>query len=48
MILSDTPELSNQHEMQESMMNFVKSALNDVLIYMVEMGNKVERRSVLQ
>jgi GTP-binding protein Era len=35
-------ELMPAYEMQESMMNFVKSAFEDadILIYMVEIGNK--------
>jgi GTP-binding protein Era len=42
-ILSDTPGIIKPaYEMQESMMNFVKSAFEDadVLIYMVEIGEK--------
>jgi GTP-binding protein Era len=40
MILSDTPIIKPAYEMQESMMNFVKSAFEDadILIYMVEIG----------
>jgi GTP-binding protein Era len=40
MILSDTPGIKPAYEMQESMMNFVKSAFEDadILIYMVEIG----------
>ncbi len=43
MILSDTPGIIKPaYEMQESMMNFVKSAFEDadVLIYMVEIGEQ--------
>jgi GTP-binding protein Era len=50
MILSDTPGIIKPMKCRESMMNFVKSAFEDadVLIYMVEIGEQVERRSVLQ
>ena len=43
MILSDTPGIIKPaYELQESMMNFVKSAFDDadVLVYMVEIGEK--------
>mgnify|MGYP001271298075 CR=1 FL=1 len=43
MVLSDTPGvIKPAYEMQSSMMNFVKNALDDadVLIYMVELGEK--------
>ncbi len=43
LILSDTPGIIKPaYEMQESMMNFVKSAFEDadILIYMVEIGEK--------
>jgi GTP-binding protein Era len=42
MILSDTPGIIKPHEMQASMMNFVKSAFEDadILIYMVEIGEQ--------
>ena len=43
MILSDTPGIIKPaYEMQESMMNFVKSAFEvaDILIYMVEIGEQ--------
>jgi GTP-binding protein Era len=47
MILSDTQELLSLHEMQASMMNFVKSAFEDadILIYMVEIGTRFERQA---
>src|SRR5690606_8874498 len=43
MILSDTPGMIKPaYELQESMMDFVKSAFDDadVLVYMVEIGEK--------
>ena len=43
MVLSDTPGIIKPaYELQESMMEFVKSAFEDadVLIYMVEIGEK--------
>ncbi len=43
LVLSDTPGIIKPaYEMQESMMNFVKSAFEDadILIYMVEIGEQ--------
>jgi GTP-binding protein Era len=51
MILSDTQELLSLHEMQASMMNFVKSAFEDadILIYMVEIGARFkDKRSSIK
>jgi GTP-binding protein Era len=41
MILSDTPGIIKPYEMQESMMNFVKSAFEDAdILFMVEIGEQ--------